>query len=113
MARTPMWRRYDRFWGSDLRADVDAELDFHVRELTERLVRVSGATVTLFKTGIMSDRVSSSTGRSLSGGQWRERCQRGSPTAPRVARTLRHPRPPQSKPKSGGKAATTKAAQTQ
>ena len=32
---------------------------------------------------------------------------------PRVARTLRHPRPPQSKPKSGGKAATTKAAQTQ
>ena len=32
---------------------------------------------------------------------------------PRAARTLRHPRPPQSKPKSGGKAATTKAAQTQ
>ena len=39
MARTPMWRRYVRFWGSDVRADVDAELDFHVRELTERLVR--------------------------------------------------------------------------
>ncbi len=38
MARTPMWRRYVRFWGSDVRADVDAELDFHVRELTERLV---------------------------------------------------------------------------
>ena len=39
MARTPMWRRYVRFWGSDVRADVDAELDFHVRELTEQLVR--------------------------------------------------------------------------
>ena len=39
MARTPMWRRYVRFWGSDVRADVDAELDYHVRELTERLVR--------------------------------------------------------------------------
>ena len=39
MARTPMWRRYVRFWGSDVRADVDAELDFHVGELTERLVR--------------------------------------------------------------------------
>ena len=37
MARTPMWRRYGRFWGSDVRADVDAELDFHLRELTERL----------------------------------------------------------------------------
>ena len=39
MARTPMWRRYLRFWGSDVRADVDAELDFHMRELVERLVR--------------------------------------------------------------------------
>ena len=38
MARKPMWRRYIRFWGSDVRADVDVELDFHVRELTERLV---------------------------------------------------------------------------
>ena len=27
MARTPMWRRYVRFWGSDVRADVNAELD--------------------------------------------------------------------------------------
>lgn len=34
-----MWRRYVRFWGSDVCADVDAELDFHVGELTERLVR--------------------------------------------------------------------------
>ena len=33
-----MWRRYLRFWGSDVRADVDAELDYHMRELTERLV---------------------------------------------------------------------------
>lgn len=39
MTRTPMSRRYARFWSSDVRADVDAELDFHVRELTERLVR--------------------------------------------------------------------------
>ena len=39
MARTPMWRRHLRFWGSDVEADVDAELDFHVRELTERLVQ--------------------------------------------------------------------------
>ena len=39
MARTPMWRRHLRFWGSDVRADVDAELDFHMRELTERLVQ--------------------------------------------------------------------------
>lgn len=39
MARAPMWRRYLRFWGSDVRADVDAELDFHMRELVERLVR--------------------------------------------------------------------------
>ena len=39
MARTPMWRRYVRFWGSDVRADVDAELDYHVHELTEQLVR--------------------------------------------------------------------------
>ena len=39
MARTPMWRRYLRFWGSDVRADVDQELDFHMRELTERLAQ--------------------------------------------------------------------------
>ena len=39
MARIPMWRRYLRFWGSDVRADVDAELGFHVDALTERLVR--------------------------------------------------------------------------
>ena len=39
MARTPMWRRRLRFWGSDVRADVDAELAFHVDELVDRLVR--------------------------------------------------------------------------
>ena len=39
MAHRPMWRRHLRFWGSDVRADVDAELEFHVRELIERLVR--------------------------------------------------------------------------
>ena len=39
MARTPMWRRYVRFWGTDVRADVDAELDYHLRELSERLER--------------------------------------------------------------------------
>ena len=39
MARTPMWRRYLRFWGADVRADVEAELGFHVDALTERLVR--------------------------------------------------------------------------
>ena len=33
-----MWRRYLRFWGSDVRADVDTELEYHLQELTERLV---------------------------------------------------------------------------
>ena len=39
MARTPMWRRYLRFWGPDVRADVEAELRFHVDALTEQLVQ--------------------------------------------------------------------------
>ena len=39
MARTPSWRRYLRFWGSDIRGDVDAELAFHMDELIGRLVR--------------------------------------------------------------------------
>ena len=39
MARTPMWRRHLRFWGSDVRADVDAELAFHMDALVERLVQ--------------------------------------------------------------------------
>ena len=33
-----MWRRYLRFWGSDVRADVAEELEYHLHELTERLV---------------------------------------------------------------------------
>ena len=39
MARVPMWRRYLRFWGTDVRADVDAELAFHIDELVDRLVQ--------------------------------------------------------------------------
>ena len=39
MTQAPMWRRYLRFWGSDVRADVDVELGFHINELTERLVQ--------------------------------------------------------------------------
>ena len=30
MGRTPMWRRYLRFWGPDIEADVDEELAFHL-----------------------------------------------------------------------------------
>ncbi|HJU89464.1 MAG TPA: ABC transporter permease [Gemmatimonadaceae bacterium] len=30
MPRTPAWRRYLRFWGSDVDADVDEELRFHL-----------------------------------------------------------------------------------
>ena len=45
MARTPMWRRHLRFWGSDVRADVDAELAFHVDELVDRLVQEGRAPV--------------------------------------------------------------------
>jgi len=36
--RTPMWRRYLRFWGADPPADVDAELSFHVEELIRHYV---------------------------------------------------------------------------
>ena len=39
MRSTPKWRRYLRFWGSDVRADVDAELAFHMDELIDRLVQ--------------------------------------------------------------------------
>lgn len=39
MSKNPMWRRYLRFWGPDLEADVRDELEFHLdmrtRELTE------------------------------------------------------------------------------
>ena len=33
-----MWRRYLRFWGTDVRADVDAELGFHLEQLTEQYI---------------------------------------------------------------------------
>ncbi len=38
MAQVPMWRRYLRFWGPDLRADVDTELQGHLEMLTEQYV---------------------------------------------------------------------------
>jgi predicted permease len=33
MRKTPMWRRYLRFWGANPRADLDAEIAFHLEEL--------------------------------------------------------------------------------
>ena len=39
MPHPPMWRRYARFWGADIRADVEAELGHHVEALVEQLVR--------------------------------------------------------------------------
>ena len=38
MPRTPIWRRYLRFWGTDVRADVEAELGFHLDQLTEQYI---------------------------------------------------------------------------
>ena len=35
MTSQPSWRRYLRFWGPDLRSDVDDELSFHLRMLEE------------------------------------------------------------------------------
>src|SRR4029450_994246 len=37
MARTPMWRRYLRFWGADAPADIDNEISFHLEELVKHL----------------------------------------------------------------------------
>jgi predicted permease len=37
--RVPAWRRYLRFWGSDVRADVDEELGFHIDGLIADYVR--------------------------------------------------------------------------
>src|SRR5688500_7342412 len=34
--KSPSWRRYLRFWGSDVDADVDDELHFHVEMLTRQ-----------------------------------------------------------------------------
>ena len=36
MAHVPMWRRYLRFWGPDLCADVDTELEGHLEMLAEQ-----------------------------------------------------------------------------
>jgi predicted permease len=38
MSKTPMWRRYLRFWGADPPADVDAEISFHLEELAKNYV---------------------------------------------------------------------------
>ena len=38
MARTPAWRRYARFFGVDVRRDVDDELRFHLDEKTRALI---------------------------------------------------------------------------
>ncbi len=38
MSRVPSWRRYLRFWRSDIRADIDAELQFHLDERVEELM---------------------------------------------------------------------------
>jgi predicted permease len=39
----PSWRRYLRFWGNDLRADVDDELGFHIQSRVEEYI-ASGMT---------------------------------------------------------------------
>ena len=36
--RDPSWRRYLRFWGPDVRSDVDDELAFHVELRVDQLV---------------------------------------------------------------------------
>jgi len=33
-----MWRRYLRFWGANPRADVDAEIDFHLEALVQHFI---------------------------------------------------------------------------
>lgn len=38
MARTPMWRRYARFLGADIRADLNDELRFHLDAKVEDLI---------------------------------------------------------------------------
>ena len=38
MARTPAWRRYARFFGVDVRRDVDDELRFHIDAKTQALI---------------------------------------------------------------------------
>src|SRR5215472_7399258 len=38
MSRTPMWRRHDRILGPDTRAEIKAELRFHIECKTEDLI---------------------------------------------------------------------------
>jgi putative ABC transport system permease protein len=38
MTQTPAWRRYLRFWGPDLAADVDDEVRFHIESHVETLI---------------------------------------------------------------------------
>src|SRR3954447_10885984 len=37
--RPPAWRRYRRFWGTDVRRDVQEEIAFHVDGLTAEYMR--------------------------------------------------------------------------
>ncbi len=39
MPRVPIWRRYLRFFGSDIAADVDDELQFHLESKVEELTK--------------------------------------------------------------------------
>ena len=38
MKKIPMWRRHDRILGPDLRADIQAELGFHIECKTDELI---------------------------------------------------------------------------
>src|SRR4029453_2575703 len=38
MGKTPMWRRYLRFWGADPPADFDNEIGFHLDELVKHFI---------------------------------------------------------------------------
>ena len=36
--KPPAWRRYLRFWGSNIAEDVDDELDFHIEMRTREYI---------------------------------------------------------------------------
>jgi hypothetical protein len=38
MPNAPSWRRYLRFWRSDVAADVDDEIAFHIAERVDDLI---------------------------------------------------------------------------
>ena len=38
MRSEPVWRRYTRFWGTNVDADVDDEMQFHLETRIEELV---------------------------------------------------------------------------